>query len=89
MKINAITMAAPATFSVPKKAVEKNPQVTNPIENRFPKQQTNDGSKAIMNYFFGMQNVPSFKGYPCSTGEFVVKQIDNVPCACCGAEMMN
>ena len=89
MKINAITMAAPATFSVQNKAAEKNPQlVTNPIENRFP-QQTNNGAKAIMNYFLGMQNVPSFKGYPCSTGEFVVKQIDNVACACCGAEMMN
>ena len=89
MKINAISMAAPATFSIQNKAAEKNPQlVTNPIENRFP-QQTNNGAKAIMNYFLGMQNVPSFKGYPCSTGEFVVKQINNVPCACCGAEMMN
>lgn len=90
MKVNAIKMAAPASFSVSNEKVagQKNPQVTNPIEKRFP-EQTNNGSKAIMNYFLGMQNVPSFKGYPCSTGEFVVKQIDNVPCACCGAEMMN
>lgn len=90
MRVNAISNAA-VGFAA--KSTVKNstvPQSLKPVHNNEEiLNKTNEGSKAIMNYFFGMQNVPSFKGYPCSTSAFVVKQIDNVPCACCGKEMMN
>ena len=90
MRVNAISNAAvgfAATSTVKNSTI---PQSLKPVHNNEEiLNKTNEGSKAIMNYFFGMQNVPSFKGYPCSTSAFVVKQIDNVPCACCGKEMMN
>lgn len=42
---------------------------------------------ALMNYFLGEQNVPSFKGFAAKTGEFN-KNMPELTCACCGKEMV-
>lgn len=44
-------------------------------------------SKAISNYFKGGQLV-SFKGYACEKSDFKVKQEKDIPCACCGRNML-
>ena len=90
MRVNAISSANVGFAAASTNKNVTVPQSLKPVHNNEEiLNRTNEGSKAIMNYFFGTQNVPSFKGYPCSTSAFVVKQIDNVPCACCGKEMMN
>lgn len=63
-------------------------KVTNPIEKKA--QPTVDnylGSQAFFAYFKGGQAV-SFKGFDCSTGNFITKQMDDVPCCCCGGKMV-
>ena len=40
---------------------------------------------ALRSYFFGGKSV-SF-GFRCSTGDFVTKEIEDVPCCCCGGRM--
>lgn len=88
MKVNAITNSI---IGVNTEALNNSKAQTKGYQTqpKFDEAADKNASKASMNYFLGAQNVPSFKGYPCSTGAFVVKQIDNVPCACCGKEMMN
>ena len=43
---------------------------------------------ALMNYFLGAQNIPSFKGFAAKTGEFN-RYIGDTTCACCGKEMVD
>ena len=47
--------------------------------------QANSGA-ALRSYFMGGQAV-SF-GFNCSTGSFVTKKIQDVPCCCCGGRMI-
>lgn len=44
-------------------------------------------SNALSAYFKGGMAV-SFSGHDCSTGKFVTKQMDDVPCCCCGGKMV-
>ncbi len=44
-------------------------------------------SNAFASYFKGGMSV-SFNGFVCSTGNFVTKQMDDVPCCCCGGKMV-
>lgn len=66
----------------------KNEKVSNPINNKkqeMSQTELNSGN-ALKAYFLGGQAL-SFKG-PCTTGEFAVKQLDDVPCCCCGDRMI-
>ena len=63
-------------------------KVTNPI---FAEKQPNIDNKmssnALSAYFKGGMAV-SFGGYDCSTGNFITKEIDDVPWCCCGGKMV-
>ncbi len=62
--------------------VSKN--ATNPIESNSSK-----ASQIIRNYFMGSQMVnPAFTGFPCTTSNFKVKELEDMPCTCCGRPMM-
>lgn len=92
MKISVISNAVIGVNTDAYKNVST-PESLKPVQKVVLKQEdeqaSKNASKAAMNYFLGAQNVPSFKGFPCSTGNFAVKRIEDVPCACCGKEMMN
>lgn len=61
--------------------------VTSPIQKPFVKTQTVNPALAHMNYFLGGQAV-SFKGHNCSTSNFRVVRLNDVPCGCCGMPML-
>ena len=64
---------------------EKFKNVTNPFENN----SSSKASQIARNYFLGGQNLNiSFTGFPCSTGNFRVKELEDMPCTCCGRPMM-
>lgn len=52
-----------------------------------PAEQQSNAGMALRAYFLGAQSL-SFKGIHCSTGDFAVKQLDDVPCCCCGDRMI-
>ncbi len=86
MHIQRITAATPiSTVAQTKKLnteVAKN--VTNPIQ-----QNSSRASEIARNYFLGAQMVnPVFTGFPCSTANFRVKELPDMPCTCCGRPMM-
>ena len=62
-------------------------KVTNPISQREQYNDTKTSSDAITSYFRGGQAL-SFKGFDCSTGKFITKEIEDVPCPCCGGKMI-
>lgn len=68
------------------KPEDKSQKVTNPIteQKTTPAFATENG--ALKSYFLGGQAV-SF-GFGVSTGGFVTKQMDDVPCCCCGGRMV-
>jgi len=47
---------------------------------------TADSGEALRSYFAAGQAI-SF-GFHCSTGKFVTKRMDDVPCCCCGGKMI-
>lgn len=51
-----------------------------------PKQPMTDAGAALRSYFAASQGI-SF-GFVCSTGSFVTKKIQDVPCCCCGGKMI-
>ena len=58
--------------------------VTNPIDDK-----SSMASQIARNYFLGSQKVnPAFTGFPCSTSNFRVKELEDMPCTCCGRPMM-
>lgn len=62
-------------------------KATNPIAVTTPLQENktaNDGG-ALKSYFLGGI---SFKGQNCSTSNFAIKHIEDVPCCCCGDIML-
>lgn len=84
MVINAVSSLNP----VYSREIEKDKKVTNPIlsdKTERPQTELNSGA-ALRSYFLGGQAL-SF-GHSCSTGEFAVKQLDDVPCCCCGDRMI-
>ena len=62
---------------------------TNPIipERKAEQIDTKISSNALSAYFKGGMAV-SFKGFDCSTANFVTKKMDDVPCCCCGGKMV-
>lgn len=75
--------------AVSTKAVE-NKKVSNPIASEKPEVQQQVAEKgALKSYFLGGQAATvSFGGFPVSTGGFITKKIDDVPCCCCGGRMV-
>ena len=69
-------------------AATETKKATNPIKAEN-KTFTNDkaASNALSAYFKGGMAL-SFRGFDCSTGNFVTKQMDDVPCCCCGGKMV-
>ncbi|MCR5262063.1 MAG: HNH endonuclease [Candidatus Gastranaerophilales bacterium] len=54
-------------------------------------QETEKSSEAgaLKSYFMGgLAATVSFGGFPVSTGGFITKKIDDVPCSCCGGRMV-
>lgn len=52
-----------------------------------PKEPSSAAGNALRAYFMGGQAV-SFRGVVCTTGDFAVKKLDDVPCCCCGDRMI-
>jgi hypothetical protein len=66
-------------------------KVSNPIETKQPemKQNTVAEGGALKSYFLGGNAATvSFGGFGVSTGGFITKKIDDVPCCCCGGRMV-
>jgi len=75
------------TSNLNKNTNAKSAFVTSPIQKPFVKTQTVNPALAHMNYFLGGQAV-SFKGHNCSTSNFRVVKLNDVPCGCCGMPML-
>ena len=66
----------------------ENKKVSTPISSERPEVQQKVAEQgALKSYFLGGQAV-SFGGFPVSTGGFITKKIDDVPCCCCGGRMV-
>lgn len=65
-------------------------KVSNPIQSVKPEvQQKAPEAGALKSYFMGGNAATvSFGGFPVSTGGFITKKIDDVPCCCCGGRMV-
>lgn len=88
MKVQRISAATPishvATLQKTQQTQNKETKVTNPISENSSK-----ASEIIRNYFLGSQMVnPSFTGFPCATSNFKIKELEDMPCTCCGRPMM-
>ena len=70
--------------------VIENKKVSNPVASERPEVQQKVAEKgALKSYFLGGQAATvSFGGFPVSTGGFITKKIDDVPCCCCGGRMV-
>ena len=64
----------------------QNAYVTSPIQKPSVKTQTVSPSLAHMSYFLGGQL--AFKGHSCATSDFRVVKLNDVPCGCCGMQML-
>lgn len=60
---------------------------TNSIQPQERNVDNKVSSNALSAYFKGGMAV-TFGGYDCSTGNFVTKTMDDVPCCCCGGKMI-
>ena len=71
------------------KAVE-NKKVSTPIAAEKPEVQQLVAEKgALKSYFLGGQAATvAFGGFGVSTGGFITKKMDDVPCCCCGGRMV-
>lgn len=79
--INSISAINSVNVSFQPKAQEKN--VSNPIVSKAPAFNSDNG--ALRSYFLGGI---SFGGQNCSTSNFALKKIADVPCCCCGDIML-
>ncbi len=82
----AITPVSSINF-VSAKAVEDK-KVTNPIKTAAPAVENKAPEAGALRAYFMGGNAVSFSGFPVSTGGFVTKKIDDVPCCCCGGRMV-
>lgn len=82
----AISAINAVNFNVLARPVENKKLATNPIET-VKKDDVQSSGNALRAYFLGGQSL-SFRGFNCSTGDFAVKQLDDVPCCCCGDRMI-
>lgn len=81
MTINSISAINNVNVSYQPKAQEK--KVSTPIASKAPAFNSDMG--ALKSYFLGGI---SFKGQNCSTSNFALKKIEDVPCCCCGDIML-
>ena len=83
MAITGVSLSAinPVHFE---KRSEKMDKKAEPVAVQ-PKVTANSG-EALRSYFAAGQAI-SF-GFHCSTGKFVTKRMDDVPCCCCGGRMI-
>ena len=79
--INSISAINNVNVSYQPKAQDK--KVSNPIASKAPAFNSDNG--ALKSYFLGGI---SFKGQNCSTSNFALKKIADVPCCCCGDIML-
>ncbi len=83
-----MAIAPISSVSVVSAKAFENKKVSNPIVSETPKTQEQIADKgALKAYFLGGQSV-AFGGFPVSTGGFVTKKMDDVPCCCCGGRMV-
>lgn len=75
--------------SVSIKSSESN-KVSNLVTFNQPQQEEKaPEAGALKSYFMGgLAATVSFSGFPVSTGGFITKKIDDVPCSCCGGRMV-
>ncbi|MBQ2645555.1 HNH endonuclease [bacterium] len=68
----------------------ENKKATNPIVVKQPEtEQKTAESGALRAYFLGGNLATvSFGGFPVSTGGFITKKMNDVPCSCCGGRMV-
>lgn len=68
----------------------ENKKVTNVITFEEPKQEAKAAEAGASRAYFmgGLAATVSFGGFPVSTGGFITKRMDDVPCSCCGGRMV-
>ena len=81
MAINPISAINLNSLTKPIKNVDKKAEP----QSIQPKQTLSSGD-ALRSYFLGGKSL-SF-GFHCTTGDFVTKQFEDVPCCCCGGKML-
>jgi len=82
MLVSAVNSVTPLTLT----RNQESQKVTNPITEQKKAPEFAPENGALKSYFLGSQAV-SF-GFGVSTGGFVTKQMDDVPCCCCGGRMV-
>lgn len=70
--------------AVQTKKTEKHAETPTFAGSETAKQKSDAG--CLKNYFFGSK--VAFGGMPCSTSNFAVKRLKDVPCCCCGKPML-
>ena len=91
MQVQKIYAAMPkTTMAVAKENKSQSQESFKNVTNPFDEQNSSKASQIARNYFLGGQNLNiAFTGFPCSTGNFRVKELEDMPCTCCGRPMMN
>lgn len=91
MQVQRIHAAMPiSTMALQTEKKSQSQENLKNVTNPFDAQNSSKASQIARNYFLGGQNLNiAFKGFPCSTGNFRVKELEDMPCTCCGRPMMN
>ena len=91
MQVQRIYAAMPkSTMAVAKENKSQSQENLKNVTNPFDAQNSSKASQIARNYFLGGQNLNiAFTGFPCSTSNFRVKELEDMPCTCCGRPMMN
>lgn len=91
MQVQRIYSAMPiSTMGLQKQQNSQKQEQLKNVTNPFDEKNSSKASLIARNYFLGGQNLNvSFTGFPCSTGNFRVKELEDMPCTCCGRPMMN
>ena len=84
MNLNGINQAQPSVMPKSKLLVQPQEQQTTQTEAAGAEKKPSD-SGCLKNYFLGSV---SFGGRPCSTSNFAIKKLKDVPCCCCGKPML-
>lgn len=82
MNLNGINQIQPTVVQKVKEST-KAVETSAPQAEQATKKPSDSG--CLKNYFLGGV---SFSGHPCSTSEFAVKRLKDVPCCCCGKPML-
>ena len=90
MHVQKIYAGMPLAMTAqPQKQQTKVQENAKNMTNPFDADSSSKASMIAKNYFLGAQKVnPVFTGFPCSTSNFRVKELEDMPCTCCGRPMM-